>query len=71
LTLASAFVPLFHQATTVGAVSMHGGAPTGTGVAPAIPEGQCGLYTKGDGQLALCVESVLRWGELIQVRLAG
>jgi hypothetical protein len=55
------------KATTVGAVSMHGGAPTGTGVAPAIPEGQCGLYTKGDGQLALCVESVLRWGELIQV----
>lgn len=35
-----------------------------------IPEGKCAIYTVGDnGSLALCIESVLHWGdELTQVR---
>jgi hypothetical protein len=33
-----------------------------------IPQGKCGVYTKGAAKMALCVESVLQWGnDVVQV----
>jgi hypothetical protein len=37
-----------------------------------LSPGKCGVYTKGDGQLALCVESVLQYGtDVVQVSKEG
>jgi hypothetical protein len=47
-------------------VSMAGGMDAAVA---GLKEGQCGVYTKGDAKLGLCVESVIVWGsDVVQVR---
>lgn len=48
--------------------STHTSTRTVLAGADLIPEGKCAIYTLGAGKLGLCIESILRFGELTQVR---